>query len=102
MCVCMCARASQVNELQGRVREVTRQMMAVVSELSMRQASAMSLQQEVREGELRLDSCMRRMAQGLPPSPEMEEQWQRTLRDQERRHDASQERERVRTHCTVL
>ena len=78
-------------------------MMAVVAELSMRQASAMSLQQEVREGELQLDSCQRRLAQGLPPSPELEDQWQKMLREQERRHDASQDRERVRrTLCAVL
>ncbi|XP_046879129.1 coiled-coil domain-containing protein 146 [Hypomesus transpacificus] len=88
--------AKKVNELQGRVKEVTRQMMAVVAELSMRQASAMSLQQEVREGELQLDSCQRRLAQGLPPSPELEDQWQKMLREQERRHDASQDRERLK------
>ena len=37
----------QVNELQAKIKEVTRKMMAMVSELSMHQANAMKLQQEV-------------------------------------------------------
>ncbi|XP_052371494.1 coiled-coil domain-containing protein 146 [Oncorhynchus keta] len=59
--------AKKVNELQGRIKESTRRMMAVVSELSMRQASAMTLQQELKERELFLDTCHRRLDQGLPP-----------------------------------
>ena len=39
-----------MNELQVKIKEVTRKMMAMVSELSMHQATAMKLQQEVRHG----------------------------------------------------
>ena len=37
--------AKRVNEFQSRIKEVTRKMMATVSELSMYQATAMKLQQ---------------------------------------------------------
>ena len=42
------ALAKKVNELQAKIKEVTRKMMAMVSELSMHQANAMKLQQEVK------------------------------------------------------
>lgn len=38
--------AEKVNHFQARIKDVTRKMMATVSELSMFQATALSLQQE--------------------------------------------------------
>jgi predicted nucleic acid-binding Zn-ribbon protein len=38
--------AKKVNDYQAKMKEATKQMMALVSELSMHQATAMSLQQE--------------------------------------------------------
>uniref|UniRef100_A0A8C7PN85 Coiled-coil domain-containing protein 146 n=1 Tax=Oncorhynchus mykiss TaxID=8022 RepID=A0A8C7PN85_ONCMY len=86
--------AKKVNELQGRIKESTRRMMAVVSELSMRQASAMTLQQELKERELFLDTCHRRLDQGLPPSEDLEQEWQHILRDEQRRQADQQEKDR--------
>ncbi|XP_031671362.1 coiled-coil domain-containing protein 146 [Oncorhynchus kisutch] len=87
--------AKKVNELQGRIKESTRRMMAVVSELSMRQASAMTLQQELKERELFLDTCHRRLDQGLPPSEDLEQEWQHILRDEQRRQADQQEKDRL-------
>ncbi|XP_013383517.1 coiled-coil domain-containing protein 146 [Lingula anatina] len=79
------ALAKKVNDLQGKIKEMTRKMMAQVSELSMHQAAAMKLQQEVKEKEAELEQCYIRMEKGEPPSDEIEREWQRTLRDEERR-----------------
>ncbi|XP_055793236.1 coiled-coil domain-containing protein 146 [Salvelinus fontinalis] len=87
--------AKKVNELQGRIKESTRRMMAVVSELSMRQASAMTLQQELKERELFLDTCHRRLDQGLPPSEDLELECQHILRDEQRRRADQQEKDRL-------
>ncbi|KAL0967223.1 hypothetical protein UPYG_G00249400 [Umbra pygmaea] len=85
----------KVNELQGRIKDSTREMMAVVSELSMRQASAIVLQQELKERELFLDTCYRRLEQGLPPSEDLEMECQHILREERRRLADQQERDRI-------
>ncbi|RXM91498.1 Beta-adducin [Acipenser ruthenus] len=85
-----------VNELQNKIKETTRKMMALVSELSMQQANAMKMQQEVQEKEQFLESCHMRLEQGLPPSPEMELEWLRTVRDQQRRNKENEEKARIR------
>ncbi|RXM36682.1 Coiled-coil domain-containing protein 146 [Acipenser ruthenus] len=89
------ALAKNVNELQNKIKETTRKMMALVSELSMQQASAMKMQQEVQEKEQFLESCHMRLEQGLPPSPEMELEWLRTVRDQQRRNKENEEKARI-------
>ena len=43
----VCASLFQVNKLQAQIKDVTRKMMAMVSELSMHEAEAMKLRQEV-------------------------------------------------------
>ncbi|KPP63707.1 hypothetical protein Z043_118008, partial [Scleropages formosus] len=57
-------------------------------------ACAMTLQREVKDQELHLDCCRRRLEEGLPPSPEMELEWQRILREERRRRADLQERAR--------
>ncbi|KAK6488012.1 coiled-coil domain-containing protein 146-like [Huso huso] len=89
------ALAKNVNELQNKIKETTRKMMALVSELSMQQANAMKMQQEVQEKEQFLESCHMRLEQGLPPSPEMELEWLRTVRDQQRRNKENEEKARI-------
>ncbi len=59
-------------------------MMAMVSELSMHQANALRLQQEVKEKEAELEQCYVRMEKGEPPSEEIALEWQKTLRNEER------------------
>ena len=75
----------QVNELQSKIKEVTRKMMAMVSELSMHQANALKLQQEVKEKESELEQCYMRMEKGEPPNEEIELEWQRSVQAVERR-----------------
>lgn len=87
--------AKKVNELQAQIRERTRKMMAVVAELSMRQAECMTLQQEMKDKELQLDLCQRRVEQGLPPSDNIENEWLRCLRDQHRRQADAEKKSRL-------
>ncbi|KAK2892683.1 hypothetical protein Q8A67_012671 [Cirrhinus molitorella] len=87
--------AKKVNELQAQIRERTRKMMAVVAELSMRQAECMTLQQEMKDKELELDLCQRRAEQGLPPSDSIENEWRRCLRDQHRRQADAEKKARL-------
>ena len=46
-----------MNELQARIKDVTRKMMAMVSEVSMNQANALKLQQTLKEKEGELEQC---------------------------------------------
>ncbi|BFZ08931.1 hypothetical protein BsWGS_11970 [Bradybaena similaris] len=82
--------AKSVNNVQAKIKNITRKMMAVVSELSMNQAQAMKLQQEVKEKEGELEQCYLKMEKGEPPSQEMELEWlklvwnaQRSIEEQE-------------------
>ena len=62
-------------------------MMASVSELSMRQAEALRMQQDSREQESYLEQAYLRMEQGEAPSEEAARNWERMLRDERRRAD---------------
>jgi hypothetical protein len=73
--------AQKVNDYQARIREVTRKMMASVSELSMYQATAMKLQQEKHLREKELDDGRTRVEQNLPPTEEAEREFYRLERD---------------------
>ena len=64
---------------------MTRQMMAKVSELSMYQATAMRLQQEVKEKESLLERYCLNMEKGLPPSVEIEHEFRRQMQTEEQR-----------------
>ncbi|XP_032895751.1 coiled-coil domain-containing protein 146 [Amblyraja radiata] len=78
------ALAKKVNDVQGKMKDITRKMMAVVSELSMQQANAMQLQHNVRDKQQFLESCHLRMEQGMAPSEEFETEWLKML-DKENR-----------------
>ncbi|XP_046567774.1 coiled-coil domain-containing protein 146-like, partial [Haliotis rubra] len=77
--------AKKVNDVQARIKETTRKMMALVSELSMNQANAMKLQQQLRGQETELEQCYMRMEKGEPPSEIIERDWLRMVRDEMRR-----------------
>lgn len=77
--------AKRVNELQAKIKDTTRKMMAMVSEVSMNQASAMKLQHVLKEKEAELEQCYIRMEKGEPPSEEMEREWLKLIRDDDRR-----------------
>jgi len=80
--------AQKVNEFQARIREVTRQMMATVSELSMYQATAMKLQQEKHLREKEYDEQLKRIDGGEPPSEEAEREYYRLERERLAREEA--------------
>lgn len=60
--------ADQLNELQCRIRDTTKRMLATVSELSMYQANALRLQQEKADHEEHLEKAMRNLENGEPPN----------------------------------
>ncbi|XP_017341054.2 coiled-coil domain-containing protein 146 isoform X1 [Ictalurus punctatus] len=76
--------AKKVNEFQSRIKECTKKLMAVVSELAMRQTQTLCLQQELREKEFELDMCHRRLEMGLAPSDAMEQEWLHQMRAQQK------------------
>jgi len=77
--------AKKVNEMQAKIKDMTRKMMALVSELSMNQATALKLQQEVKEKEAHLEQCYLRMERGEAPDEEMEMEWNKMLRQANQR-----------------
>lgn len=85
--------AKKVNELQAKIKETTRKMMALVSELSMNQANALKLQQNLKEKEADLEQCYIRMEKGEAPSDEIAGEWFKILRDEDRR---SRDKEEIR------
>ncbi|NWJ09897.1 CC146 protein, partial [Crypturellus undulatus] len=74
--------AKRTSELQKKIKDRTRKMMALVAELSMRQALAIKLQQEVRDREQFLLTISSRMDQGLPLPQDTEREWLKVLRDE--------------------
>ena len=80
--------AQRVNEFQGRIRDITRRMMATVSELSMYQATAMKLQQEKNVKKTELEEARWRVAHGQPPSEDAEREWFRLEQAQLARAEA--------------
>jgi len=79
------ALAKKVNEVQAKIKDQTRKMMAMVSELSMNQAMALKLNQESKFKTAELEKCYMRMERGEPPSDEIEYEWLRILRKEVRR-----------------
>jgi hypothetical protein len=69
------ALARQVNELQAKIKEVTRKMMAVVSELSMYQATAIKLSAEAAAAQDSLGQAEAAFARGQPPSVAAQQKW---------------------------
>jgi hypothetical protein len=53
--------AKKINSMQGFIKDVTKKMMAAVSELSISQASALNMQEEVKNKELLLEQCYARI-----------------------------------------
>ncbi|XP_054655958.1 coiled-coil domain-containing protein 146 [Dunckerocampus dactyliophorus] len=87
--------AKKLNELRTRIIDASRRLMATSAELSMKQAATLCLQREIKEKQLQMDRSHRRLEQGLPPCPEMEEEWRRMLQDKKRRQRDKEERERM-------
>ncbi|XP_010138084.1 PREDICTED: coiled-coil domain-containing protein 146, partial [Buceros rhinoceros silvestris] len=84
--------AKRKNELQKKIRARTQTMMALVAELSMKQALATKLQQEMRDKEQFLVIVSSRIDQGLPPPKEIENEWLKILRNEKMQKAAAEAR----------
>lgn len=69
------ALARQVADVQSRIKEVTKQMMATVSELSMYQATAIKLGAETETAHRILQEAQSAASQGLAPSLAAQQKW---------------------------
>jgi chromosome segregation ATPase len=78
-----------VSKLQARIRDTTRKMMATVSELSMYQATALKLEEEVTSREEELHVAEERLEAGHAPTDDMEQEWYRIQRDAAARQEAA-------------
>ncbi|XP_061438083.1 coiled-coil domain-containing protein 146 [Rhineura floridana] len=75
--------AKKMNGLQEKIKSTTQKMMALIAELSMKQAYAIKLQQEMRDKEQFLMCISSRLEKGLPPPKDVETEWLKVLRDEE-------------------
>lgn len=74
------ALARSVADFKQRYRSSTRKIMALVSELSMYQATALKLHAERAEAQAAVEAARARLAAGLAPTADAEREWNRTLR----------------------
>ncbi|GMH35034.1 hypothetical protein BSKO_02902 [Bryopsis sp. KO-2023] len=72
--------AKAVNEYQHNIDSTTRKMMAIVSELSMYQTTAMKLKQEKEALELEVTQAQERLTHGEAPTIETTQEWENILR----------------------
>ncbi|XP_021240187.1 coiled-coil domain-containing protein 146 isoform X4 [Numida meleagris] len=86
--------ATRINELQKKIKDKTQKMMALVAELSMKQALAIKLQQEMKDKEEFLMIVSSRIDQGLPPPKETEIEWLKVLRNEKMHKEAAEARAR--------
>ncbi|RLW01963.1 hypothetical protein DV515_00007539 [Chloebia gouldiae] len=71
--------ARRTNELQRKINHKTQEIRALLAELSMKQALAIKLHQEIRDKEQFLRTSSMMISQGLPPPKAEKERW-KTLR----------------------
>ncbi|XP_073184662.1 coiled-coil domain-containing protein 146 isoform X3 [Lepidochelys kempii] len=86
--------AKRMNELQQKIKDKTKKMMALIAELSMKQAITIKLQQEMRDKEQFLLTVSSRIEKGLPPPKETEIEWMKVLRNEEIHKAAAEAREK--------
>ncbi|XP_053320353.1 coiled-coil domain-containing protein 146 [Spea bombifrons] len=79
------ALAKKMNELRKMIKDTNRKMMALIAELSMQQANCIKLQHEAREKDRFVETCYKRLDEGLPPCNEMDQEWEKIVRDEHRR-----------------
>lgn len=84
--------AERVNDFQARIKDLTRKMMATVSELSMFQVTAQKLQKEKEEYETIVETAYSRLEQSLPPTEDCESELERMVRDERMRAEERAER----------
>lgn len=72
-----------MNDYQRKIKDTTEKLMALVAELSMKQALAIELQKEVKDKEDFIFSCNSRIEKGLPLNKDIEKEWLKVLRNEE-------------------
>ncbi|CAD7973401.1 unnamed protein product [Amoebophrya sp. A25] len=87
--------SQRVNQFQAKMKEVTRQMMATVSELSMYQATSMKLGEEAALLRDASAEARERLRNGIAPTDTAEEEFER-LRETEGQRRIDQERAKAR------
>ncbi len=85
------AVARRVNELQSRIKGVTRRLMATVSELSMYQATALKISDENENAKAALEQQQKNLDSGAAPSDEVEDEWNRYEANLRRRQQLAQQ-----------
>ena len=88
--------SQKVNAFQGRIKDVTRKMMATVSELSMYQATAIKLEAESEALGAEVERQRANAANGRPPYEDADNDLDRILRQEEMRDAAKEEAKRRR------
>jgi len=81
-----------LNQIQAKIRTQNRKMMSTLSELSVYQATSMTLEAKNKQLEIHIDKCNDRLKTGEPPSEEMEWQWQKEQELMQRRREALRNR----------
>lgn len=76
--------AERINEFKARTTELSRKMLATVSELSMFQSKALKLQEEKDRKEDILEVAVQRLDQGEPPTDDCEREWDRMEKNRDR------------------
>ena len=81
--------AQSVNEMQARMKEATRKLKALVSELSMYQATGLKLGEEADALRAEVAAARERLEHGEPPSEGVEREWARKQRDELRARETA-------------
>ena len=80
--------AQQVNEFQARIKDMSRKMMAAVSELSMYHATSMKLEKEVSEQQEELEDAEWRVDHDEPPTEAAQHELLRIVQREAERREA--------------
>lgn len=84
--------AEKINEYKARTTDLSRKMLATVSELSMFQSKALKQQQEKDDKEGVIEEAMQRLNSGLPPTETAEMEWEKIERKRNREQGDREER----------
>lgn len=84
--------AEKINEYKARTTDLSRKMLATVSELSMFQSKALKMQQEKDEKERIIEEAMQRLQQGMPPTDTADSEWEKIERKRAREVQDREER----------
>lgn len=79
--------STKVNDLQARLKKITRKMMSTISELSMFQANVIKLNQEKEFSYQNLEISRERQENGLPPTEESEIEFLKMLGNKKRHQE---------------